>query len=265
VEVNYCPATIASKARPPFGLPHLGAAVNAFNWQMYHKVLLKRVFPSTNRIREKAGLRAIEYSRRDVGVSKDLILLASSCCLSARLPDWGDNIQYCGFLDMPIEAEGWVPPDRLRRFLDAGDDPVFMTFGSMTRFDLEESAQLLLDAATLSGRRTIIQADWEKLSIKTDSPDILQIPAVPYRSVFPHCELVVHHGGSGTLHIALSSGCPSVVVEHTLDQIYWARAIQRVGAAGKPLHHRSITSEKLAAGMETAVSLLIRLKRRLKL
>jgi sterol 3beta-glucosyltransferase/vancomycin aglycone glucosyltransferase len=75
---------------------------------------------------------------------------------------------------------------------------------------------------------------------------------------------VVHHGGSGTTQAALLAGCPSVAVAHAFDQPYWAKTLQQLGAAGKPLHRRSVTAGKIARQIEeVAHSSRIREKARL--
>ncbi|MGZ3159891.1 MAG: glycosyltransferase [Burkholderiaceae bacterium] len=53
--------------------------------------------------------------------------------------------------------------------------------------------------------------------------------------IFNRCAAVVRHGGAGTSQTATRSGCPSVVVPFMDEQLFWARQLQALGVAGKPL------------------------------
>jgi UDP:flavonoid glycosyltransferase YjiC (YdhE family) len=53
---------------------------------------------------------------------------------------------------------------------------------------------------------------------------------VPLRDVLPRCDLVVGHGGSGTVLAALAAGIPSVVLPIGADQPHNAARLEAVGA-----------------------------------
>ncbi len=54
---------------------------------------------------------------------------------------------------------------------------------------------------------------------------------VPQSLLFPHCDLVVTHGGSGTVMTALGHGLPMVIVPVSADQPDNARRCQQLGVA----------------------------------
>jgi MGT family glycosyltransferase len=54
---------------------------------------------------------------------------------------------------------------------------------------------------------------------------------IPQSLLFPHCDLVVNHGGSGTVMTALSHGLPMVIVPISADQPDHARRCQQLGVA----------------------------------
>jgi UDP:flavonoid glycosyltransferase YjiC (YdhE family) len=76
--------------------------------------------------------------------------------------------------------------------------------------------------------------------------NIHRIDGAPHHRIFPRCSLVVHHGGAGTTHSASLAGCPSIIVEHFGDQIFWGVQLKRVGLANRTLHRRSVTPRTLA-------------------
>jgi len=248
------PIITESKYIPPIGMPNLGKGINSLLWRYQDYLIGKKCYPSANKIRTEEGLLPIKSFQKEVYISKELTLIAMSPFLCTAKPDWGDNIQVCGFFDVPTDAEKVGIPDDLRAFLDAGDPQVYLTFGSLTQFNVEDTTRLLTEAVRLSGRRAIIQSDWDNVPGIADTPDIFKITKIPHHTVFPHCSVIVHHGGVGTSHTALRSGCPSVVVEHAGDQIYCGQQLPRIGVAGKMLHIRSITAKKLANGINAVLN-----------
>jgi UDP:flavonoid glycosyltransferase YjiC (YdhE family) len=241
------PRLIESKYIPPIGAPNLGKGMNPLLWKIGNYYTKKKLFPSANKIRAKEGFPPIKSFLREVCISKNLTLIAASPSLCISQPDWEDNIQICGFFNAPTFSEDWEMPEDLRTFIDAGDPPIYLTFGSFTAFDVEDTTRFLVETAKLSRLRAIIQSDWENVSYKPDDPDIYRIDVAPHGNIFPHCSVIVHHGGAGTTQSTLLSGCPSVIVEHAFDQNYWGQQLYRVGVAEKPLHKRTVTPRKLAA------------------
>ena len=146
-------------------------------------------------------------------------------------------------------------PHDLKAFLKAGDPPVFMTFGSTATLDtfLVETTGLMIEAVNLGNFRAVIQSRWEDLRGIPGNSSIYRMGFAPYQHIFPHCAVVVHHGGAGTTHLATRCGCPSAVVEHALDQRIWGILLQRGGLAPKPLHRRSLTPAKLAKAVRTVL------------
>ena len=65
---------------------------------------------------------------------------------------------------------------------------------------------------------------------------------------------MVHHGGAGTSHAATRAACPSVVVPFMDEQLYWAKQLQILGVAGKPLPAKKVTAKALAAGIKVVLS-----------
>ncbi|MCB9179601.1 MAG: glycosyltransferase, partial [Flavobacteriales bacterium] len=52
------------------------------------------------------------------------------------------------------------------------------------------------------------------------------VGAVPYDWLFPRVYAVIHHGGSGTTHMAVRNGCASMIIPHVIDQFNWDRTIE---------------------------------------
>ena len=126
-----------------------------------------------------------------------------------------------------VQTGAWILPDssalapELEAFLDAGEPPVYLGFGSMPA--AEGTSRTLIDAARAAGRRVILSQGWAELGLVDDAPDCLAIGDVNQQALFPRVAAVVHHGGAGTTTAAARAGVAQVAVPMFGDQFYWGR------------------------------------------
>jgi len=252
--VGLYPQIVASEHDPPEGLPNLGRSLNRVAWSLLGHALTRLLYAPLNGVRARNGLPSIKCVFREAYTPEDtLVLMAVDPRLCPPQPDWDDNVRnvrVCGFFNMPPGRAPWRMPGEMRDFIDAGDPPVFMSFGTFTpATHRQDNVRLFLEAARLSGSRAIIQVDPDMphaASLSGRSDIYALTGGAPHHEIFPHCSLIVHHGGSGTSHSSLYAGRPSVVVAHVGDQPYWAEQLRLLGVAGRGLHRRSLTAKKLA-------------------
>ncbi|WP_213294854.1 glycosyltransferase [Paraburkholderia sacchari] len=157
--------------------------------------------------------------------------------LLPRPRDWPANATVCG---QWRQASGdWTPPAPLARFLDAGEAPLYIGFGSMAGFDREQLVTTLIEAA--EGRRVLFYPGWSGVDTTRLPENFCVIGETPHDWLFARTSAVVHHGGSGTTHSACRAGVPSVVVPFAGDQAFWAHRLAALGVApaavdGRRLH-----------------------------
>jgi UDP:flavonoid glycosyltransferase YjiC (YdhE family) len=147
-----------------------------------------------------------------------------------------------GFLRMP--AGGECPAD-VSRFLDAGEPPVVIAFGSSRIAKARELTVSLIEAARECGRRTLLASSWSDNEIGELPPDVCRAPYVPYSLLFERAALAVHHGGAGTFALALAAGIPQATLPGFADQSFWARKGFELGVSPSPLPRKSATKEKV--------------------
>lgn len=246
------PSVVQSNFISPIGI-QLGKAINSFLWMIGGELATKNWFKTAKKIQTREGLSAIKSLQKELFTSELLTIVAASEVLVSRPEDWADTVQMTGFLNLPSTNSDWKMPDALRTFLDAGEPPVYMTFGSCMQFDLKTSTELLIDTARLSGKQSIIQSDWSKLTKPNDS-NIYCLENAPHSEVFPHCSVIVHHGGAGTTQSTLLAGKPSVVVAHGFDQPYWGKQLEVMKVAASLLLRKNLTSNQLAHAIEVAAN-----------
>jgi UDP:flavonoid glycosyltransferase YjiC (YdhE family) len=162
---------------------------------------------------------------------------------------WSSNHQVCGFLNLTEDSQQWSIPQSLTDFLASDAKPIYMTFGSLQAAVPEWAMDLFIDAVNLAGCRAIIQSSSARFLANSQLDNIYFIGKHPHQKVFEHCAAVVHHGGAGTSHASTRAGCPSIVVPFMDEQLYWAKQLQTLGLAGKPLPAKKVTSITLAASI----------------
>lgn len=182
------------------------------------------------------------------------IFYGFSTSVIPRPDDWGDWIHPTGywFLDPP---SGWEPSRELKDFLSAGEPPVYFGFGSVIGRNPEQTADLILKALSISGRRGIIAAGWGGIAKDFPLPEnVLAVDAVPHGWLFPRMAAVVHHGGAGTTAAGLAGGVPSILVPAFADQFFWGDRVAKLGAGPKPIPRARLTPRALARAIGKAIS-----------
>ncbi len=252
VSVTFAHSLVPSRHIRPEGLPRLGEIGNALGWSVARLALNLAMRGPVNRFRRRVGVAPVNDLLLDGWTSHLLNLIAVSPAICAEPPDWPRWNRVCGFLALPSTRHEPLAPE-LDEFLDAGEPPVFMGFGSLMPVStsyLTDSVALMKEAARLAGCRAIIQAE-----VPPERGDRhLIVGRCPHAQVFPRCAAVVHHCGAGTTHTTLAAGVPSVCVPHVCDQSGWAHELQRLGVAPAAAPHRTLTAAKLAGRIKEVLA-----------
>jgi sterol 3beta-glucosyltransferase len=209
-----------------------------------------------NGLRERVGLATDTDVMTQTWASEMLNIIGVSPSICRRPADWSANHLLSGFLNPPVEFTAEVPPPGLEDFLESGSPPVYFTFGSMMIEDLdylEAVADIWRDTVRTVGCRAIFQLPWRDLSAFPADENIFKLQRSPYKTVFPRCAAVVHHGGAGTTQCSLMAGCPSVIVAHLADQFFWGSELERLGVAGPTQRRRRLSAQGLARSIGIAV------------
>ncbi|KAF2224098.1 hypothetical protein BDZ85DRAFT_195483 [Elsinoe ampelina] len=169
--------------------------------------------------------------------------------------DWGPEIDVTGFVFLDL-ASNFKPPDALQKFLDAGDPPVYIGFGSIVVDDPDRFTKLIFEAVKLSGVRALVSKGWGGFGGKGDAPEgVFMLENTPHDWLFPRCAAVVHHGGAGTSAIGLKCGKPTVIVPFFGDQPFWGAMIaDNKAGAHSSIPYKKLTAERLAEGIKQCMT-----------
>lgn len=197
-------------------------------------------------------LNKFDFLKTNDGKSIPVLHALSEAVLS-RPGDWPESAYITGYWFLKRENT-WTPPPDLQSFLDAGEPPVYIGFGSMAGRKPQRLATIVIDALQIAGMRGIIATGWGGLTPETLPNSILKIETAPHDWLFPRVAAVVHHGGAGTTAAGLRAGKPSVIIPFFGDQPFWGRQVYLLGAGTKPILQKKLTADNLANAINEAIS-----------
>ncbi|WP_345633155.1 glycosyltransferase [Rugosimonospora acidiphila] len=155
------------------------------------------------------------------------------CPPSLQLPGFAQEVQH-----LPTRPIAWNPPGSLPPAVLARDRSrplVYLTLGTafaqagLLRHMIDALAELPVDALVATSRAVRI-ADLGEL------PDNVTVQQwVPQADLLKHVDLVVHHGGSGTLLGALAQGLAQLMLPLGADQFSNAQLLVGAGVARQVL------------------------------
>lgn len=169
--------------------------------------------------------------------------------------DWGPEIDIAGFVFLDL-ASCFKPPETLAKFLEAGEPPVYIGFGSIVVDDPDKFTSLIFEAVAKAGVRALVSKGWGGLGDEGHTPDnIYMLDNTPHDWLFPRVSAVVHHGGAGTTAIGLKCGKPTMIVPFFGDQPFWGEMVARAGAgAHQATPYKKLTADVLAEGIKQCLT-----------
>ncbi|RKQ96660.1 MULTISPECIES: glycosyltransferase [Maricaulis] len=221
--------------------------LNALSWAPLRLGMMpfRRKF---NALRKSLGLAPVGNSL-DYGRHRGepcLRLTANSAHILRRPDDWDDYSVLTGNWVLPETSRTLAP--EIETFLQGGDPPVYVGFGSMVTGDATRLVTAAISGLRKAGLRGIIARGWAELPATTQA-DMLVIDGAPHDLLFPRCRLIVHHGGAGTTAAALTAGKASLVTPFMVDQPWWAERLREAGLGQKALRPDHLTAGRFARAL----------------
>lgn len=224
----YCPIFPPSPHHPPVPFPGRplppGVTDNRVLWDLNDQSANALFGEALNTHRARLGLRRVD-NVYDYAFTDRPWLAADP-----TLGPWEEPA------DVEVVQTGaWVLPDPrplrggLLAFLDAGEPPVYVGFGSMPMRASKDIRRVAIEGVRAQGRRAIVSAGGADLALIDGRDDCFAIGEVNQQALFPRVAAVVHHGGAGTTTTAARAGASQVVVPQMADQPYWAGRVVELG------------------------------------
>lgn len=247
-------------------------------WRIHDGAVWSVMRHGENRFRQRAGLRPVRTScAQRLNLAQIPQIQAYDPGIVPGLAEqWrtGPSIKpVVGFLDLPSHARATLDETSgadadLVRWLDAGEPPLFVGFGSMPIADPAATRAMIAAAARRHGMRCVfavggrsgaqgVSSDSGVSSGADESSDSYDVAAVNHSWLLPRCSAVVHHGGAGTTAAGLRAGIPAIVYSFTAEQPFWAGRIADLGL-GTGRRFTRLTAETMFDDLTVARSESVR-------
>ncbi|MFD7028394.1 glycosyltransferase [Streptomyces sp. NPDC059917] len=199
--------------------------------------------------RKEADMPALPFGAPYRELGRDVPLL---CPVTREMftepSDWPALSRFTGYWFWDRE---WSPSAELVDFVESGDAPVSLSFGSIWPVHQpEKTLEKVLGVVRSHGRRLVLVGGGPD-----DVPDdVFRVDDVHYPWLFPRSAAVIHHGGCNTTGEALRSGVPQVVVPTFADSPFWAAQVHRMGVSPQPIPFSKFSAERLDEALGTALN-----------
>ena len=250
------PMLVPTAAFPAFGFPtwKLGGWYNRFTSKLLMGLAAMGFGKYVKRWRKEHGMPNLQrVSLVNTPAGPPIAVMHGISRHVVPFPsDWPAYASMTGywFLDEP---QDWQPPQSLVDFINAGETPIYIGFGSMAGSKTAKVSQIVVDAVKKANVRAILSTGWGGINAQNLPDSILQIDGAPHSWLFPRMAAVVHHGGAGTTAAGLRAGKPSLICPFFGDQPAWGRQVHALGAGPSPIAQKDLTVDKLAAALQDLV------------
>ncbi|KAM1591599.1 hypothetical protein ACFX12_035616 [Malus domestica] len=186
--------------------------------------------------KKKLKLRPVTYLSGSQGSDSDVPYgYIWSPHLVPKPKDWGPKVDVVGFCFLDL-ASNYEPPELLVKWLEAGDKPIYIGFGSLPVQEPQKMTQIIVEALERTGQRGIINKGWGGLGELAEPKDFIYLlDNCPHDWLFLQCKAVVHHGGAGTTAAGLKAACPTTIVPFFGDQPFWGERVHARGVGPAPI------------------------------
>nr|WIL59759.1 UDP-glucosyltransferase 80A41 [Paris polyphylla] len=201
--------------------------------------------------KRKLKLRPVTYLSGSQGSVSDIPhAYIWSPHLVPKPKDWGPKIDVVGFCFLDL-ASNYEPPESLVKWLQDGEKPVYIGFGSLPVQGPEKMTNIIVEALEITGQRGIINKGWGGLGTLAEPKDsVYVLDNVPHDWLFLQCKAVVHHGGAGTTSAGLRAACPTAIVPFFGDQQFWGERVYARGLGPAPIPVEEFSLPKLVDAMK---------------
>lgn len=198
---------------------------------------LKMWAKPVNDFRIKAGL-PLKFDKPQLpslyGISEHML---------SKPKDFPDNSVFTGFW---FDTSTTALSGDLVDFLNNGEPPLLITFGSMPFDSQLDLKQLVRSVVEQLHTRVILVKGWGLTDTRDleDGVTIKVIDAAPYDKLIPLVRAVVQHGGIGTIAACLKAGKPFMtcpVLYPMGDQFFWGAVAFRKGVSLFPIPLKKLT------------------------
>ncbi|CAF0751108.1 unnamed protein product [Didymodactylos carnosus] len=236
---------------------HAIEKINLLSYQVVEMLTWSAMRDLINNFRKNTlGLEKL-HTRKAIHLIVDEHVPHTYCwspCLVAKPEDWGEHIDVSGFFFLE-KSKDYKPPTKLVEFLQNGDRPFYIGFGSITGHNSKHLYEIVVEALERGSFRAVILGDWAGINENSKIPaNIYLIKDCPHDWLFQYVAAVCHHGGAGTTAAGLRLGKPTIIVPFFGDQYFWGAMVAQSNAGPKPLPGKHLNANDLFEAFKFALT-----------
>lgn len=182
--------------------------------------------PAITRAQKKLGLEPVSHPF-EVEDRLDRVLVLASPAFDHPQPSLPANVRYVGpVLDDPTWVEPWTTP-----WNESDPRPLVLVSLGSTFQDQRALVQRIVNALGAMEVRALVTLGSVFEPGQIASPDnVVTVRSAPHAQVLPGADVVITHGGHGTMMKSLAAGKPILCIPLGRDQIDNAVRLKRAGA-----------------------------------
>jgi UDP:flavonoid glycosyltransferase YjiC (YdhE family) len=232
---------------------------NRFTYRVFDFLYTRDNIGKLNTFRQSLGLpKAKGLLLKNTGGGKHPHLYAISEYFLPRPADWDERSQLTGFIFLPPKRREQNPldgevPAALTHWLEAGEKPIYIGFGSIPVPDPARFVRILTELLTKTSYRFIFCQGWSKIEGLPEHPRLFVVATANHDWLFPRCRAVITHGGIGTVAATLRAKTPLIVASIFADQPWWGKRVERSNL-GIHVPFKQFTNERLLAAIHKTES-----------
>jgi sterol 3beta-glucosyltransferase len=226
---------------------------NKLTYKLAHLFFWKFLKKETNEFRQELGLPVLKENLLTyIGKQEPLDLYCLSPSLIPRPKDWSNNHKITGFLTVPEEQETSYAvqqtPAKLNEWIQNGDKPVYMGFGSNGVGNTEKFISAISEILRRTRERILFCTGWGLFEDLPEHENLFVTKYVNHRDILPKCKVGIFHGGAGTLAAMLRNNLPVIIISFYTDQPTWGKIVERRNL-GEHIPVKKLTADRLISAL----------------
>ncbi|MDR2783849.1 MAG: glycosyltransferase [Treponema sp.] len=247
IRTGFAPLLPGKKMPPPvFPFSPKRAFVGA-QWGLLNLGLNMMVKKPLNEERRKLKMPPIK-DQGEYAPSHALNYLMCSQYLGETDPNWKYPWAMGGYCFNDNFLYNEIVLRNFLKFVKKDQRPtLFFTLGSCNDNERDSFCAKLHNICLEEKYKFVVGCGWWKTGTHLRNHDGLFLldTAIPHALIFPHCDAIIHHGGSGTTHSAARAGKPQMVAPLLIDQFYWGGRVFELQIGPKSVKLGNISEKAL--------------------
>ncbi len=231
---------------------------NKLTYKIAQSFFWKFIKTDTNEYRQELGLPILKENLVTyLDKQKILDLYCISPSLIPQPKDWESHHKITGFINIPKHKRDEhhldITPTELTEWLNEGEMPIYIGFGSNGIGNTEKIKSILSEILERTNERILFCTGWSMFDNLPKHKNLFFTKYINHESILPKCKIGIFHGGAGTLATMLRNNLPMVIVSFYTDQPTWGKIVEHENL-GYHIPIKSLSAEKLISAIKKVQS-----------